>query len=63
MRNNKKFQKSSTDKVFAGVCGGLAEYFNINSFWIRLIWFLFCWFKGIGILIYVVFALIMPEEQ
>ncbi len=62
-RNKKKFQKSSSDKVFAGVCGGIAEYFNINSFWIRLIWFLICWFKGIGILIYLVFALIMPEEQ
>lgn len=36
----KKLMRSSTDKKIAGVCGGLAEYFEIDSTVIRLIWVL-----------------------
>ncbi|MCM3212943.1 PspC domain-containing protein [Niallia taxi] len=35
MRN--KLRKSATDKALAGVCGGIAEYFGISSFAVRLI--------------------------
>ena len=34
--NEKKLYKSSTDKKLAGVCGGIAEYFNIDSTLVRL---------------------------
>ena len=34
----KKLYKSSTDKKIAGVCGGIAEYFNIDSTLVRLAW-------------------------
>ena len=37
----KKFALSSTDKKIAGVCGGLAEYFNIDSLIIRVIFVVF----------------------
>lgn len=36
--NEKKLYKSSTDKKLAGVCGGIAEYFNIDSTLVRLGW-------------------------
>ena len=39
--NEKKLYKSSTDKKLAGVCGGIAEYFNIDSTLVRLGWVLF----------------------
>ena len=38
----KKLYKSSTDKKIAGVCGGIAEYFNIDSTLVRLAWVV-CW--------------------
>ena len=56
----KKLFKSTSDKKLCGVCGGIAENFNIDSTIVRLIWVLFSFFCGSGILAYIVAALIMP---
>ena len=45
----KKLYRSSTDKKIAGVCGGIAQYFNIDSTIIRLAFILFCLAGGSGI--------------
>ena len=60
--NEKKLYKSSTDKKLAGVCGGLAEYFNIDSTLVRLGWVVFGLLGGSGLLAYIIAALIMPEQ-
>ena len=60
--NEKKLYKSSTDKKLAGVCGGIAEYFNIDSTLVRLGWVVFCALGGSGLLAYIIAALIMPER-
>ena len=60
--NEKKLYKSSTDKKLAGVCGGLAEYFNIDSTLVRLGWVLFCALGGSGLLAYIIAALVMPDR-
>lgn len=59
-----KLVKSSTDKLVAGVCGGLARYFNIDATLVRL-GFAIAAVIGVGspILIYVVMALVMPDED
>ena len=57
----KKLYKSHTDRKICGVCGGIAEYFGIDSTIIRLIWALFILCFGTGILAYFLFALIMPD--
>ena len=59
--NNKKLYKSNTDKKLAGVCGGIAEYFNIDSTIVRLIWVLGFFAVGSGLLAYIICALIMPD--
>lgn len=57
----KKLYKSQTDKKLFGVCGGIAEYFNIDSTWVRLgLILLVCCF-GTGILAYIIAAIIMPD--
>lgn len=56
----KKLFKSDTDKKLCGVCGGIAEYFNIDSTIVRLIWVLFS-FWGPGVLAYIIAALVMPK--
>ncbi len=61
--NGKKLYKSERDKKIAGVCGGIAEYLNIDSTLIRLAWALFCLAGGSGIVIYIIAALIMPNES
>lgn len=59
---DKKLCKSATDKIISGVCGGLGEYFGINSTLIRLGFAVFCAAGGSGILLYIVAAIIMPSE-
>lgn len=59
----KKLRKSSTDRQVAGVCGGLAEYFNVDSTLVRVGYLIFTFF-GVGspLLLYFLLAMIMPEE-
>ena len=59
---NKKLYKSTKDKKLAGVCGGIAEYFGVDSVWIRLAWVLVSLCLGTGILAYIVCALIIPKH-
>lgn len=58
----KKLYKSNTDKKLAGVCGGLAEYLGIDSTIVRLILVLAVLFAGVGVLAYIIAALVMPEK-
>ena len=60
--NGKMLYKSATDKKIAGVCGGIAEYFNVDATLIRLAWVLFSLLGGSGLLAYIIAALIMPEQ-
>ena len=60
--SGKKLYKSSTDKKIAGVCGGIAEYFGIDSTLVRLGWVLFCALGGSGLLAYIIAALVMPDR-
>jgi len=60
--DEKKLYKSSTDKKLAGVCGGIAEYFNIDSTLVRLGWVVFSLLGGSGLLAYIIAAIIMPDR-
>ena len=60
--NEKKLYKSSTDTKLAGVCGGIAEYFNIDATLVRLGWVVFSLLGGSGLLAYIIAAIIMPER-
>jgi len=59
----KKLYKSEDDRKLFGVCGGIAEYFNIDPTVVRLIWVLSILFFGTGIIAYLIFALIMPQQS
>ena len=58
----KKLTRSREDKKLAGVCGGIAKYFGLDSNIIRLIWVLAVVFAGVGLLAYLICALLIPEE-
>ena len=60
---NKKLYKSKSNKKIAGVCGGLAEYLNIDATIVRLIWVLATLFVGCGILAYIIALIIMPQQS
>lgn len=58
----KRLYKSSTDKKLAGVCGGFAEYFGIDSTWVRIGYTFLAFFAGCGLLFYIICALVMPNK-
>ncbi|HLC69903.1 MAG TPA: PspC domain-containing protein [Patescibacteria group bacterium] len=60
----KKLYRSKTDRKIAGVCGGLAEYFDIDSTLCRLAYLFLLIITGVVpfVLLYIVAAIIMPEE-
>ncbi|WFD11275.1 PspC domain-containing protein [Tepidibacter hydrothermalis] len=60
---DKKVYRSIDDKVLAGVCGGLAKYFDIDSTIIRVLWILGFFAGGLGILAYIICAVIIPQES
>lgn len=61
---DKKLKRSSTNKVIAGVCGGVGEYFNIDPVVVRIVWVLLAFIPGgPGFLAYLICALIIPEDD
>lgn len=59
----RRLTKSSTNKILAGVCGGIGEYFDIDPTIVRLAFVFLAFFNGMGIVIYVILAVIMPSED
>ena len=57
----KQLTRSQTDRMIAGVAGGLAEYMNIDPVIVRLLFVLLILSTGWGILLYIILALLMPE--
>jgi phage shock protein C len=59
----KRLYRSSENRVLGGVCGGLGEYFNIDPVIIRLLFILFSFAYGIGILAYLIAWMIIPNPN
>ncbi len=59
----KKLYKSSNDKVLEGVCGGIGEYLDIDAVIVRLIWVLTTLVYGVGFILYIVAAIIIPKRS
>ena len=59
----KRLYKSYTDKRLAGVCGGIAQILGIDSTIVRGIWALFTLFLGVGLVIYILLAFLLPYSD
>lgn len=58
-----RLTKSRTDRVIDGVCGGLAEYFGVDSVIVRLAFVVLALINGAGILLYIILMIIMPRAE
>ena len=58
----KKLTKSSANKMIAGVCGGIAEYFSIDPTLVRLGFVALSFMFGGGLIAYIIAAIIIPDE-
>ncbi|OGT46422.1 MAG: hypothetical protein A3E83_06315 [Gammaproteobacteria bacterium RIFCSPHIGHO2_12_FULL_41_20] len=56
----KKLYRSRKERILAGICGGLAEYFGTDPTWVRLVFILFFFLGGCALLIYLLMWLIVP---
>lgn len=59
----KKIYRSRSQRVLAGVCGGFAEYFNVDPVLVRLVWILLALMGGAGILAYLLALFLIPDEE
>ena len=59
----KRLYRIEEGKKIAGVCGGVAEYFNIDPTVVRLVWALVSCFAGAGVIAYIAGAIIMPVKS
>ena len=57
----KRLYKSNTNKMVDGVCGGIAEYFDLDPTLVRLAWVLLCAVGCSGFLAYIIAAVVIPR--
>jgi phage shock protein C len=60
--SGKRLYRSRDDRMIAGVCGGLAEYFNIDPTIVRLVLLFLTLWGGGGVLVYVLSWIVIPEQ-
>ena len=60
---NKKLMRSKSSRMLAGVCGGVAAYFNMDPTIVRVIYVLLTLAGAAGLLIYLIMWLLIPEEK
>jgi phage shock protein C len=62
MNATRKLYRSKTNRKLAGVCGGLAEYFNLDATLIRILFVVLAVLGGSGLVIYVAMWIIVPKQ-
>ena len=58
----KRLYRSRDDRMIAGVCGGVAKYFDMDPTIVRIIFVLLIFANGLGILAYIIMAIVVPLE-
>ena len=58
----KKLYKSVKDRKLTGVCGGIAEYFDIDSSIVRIVWLVLILCAGTGLLAYIICAIVLDDN-
>ena len=59
---DKRLNKSNENRMIDGVCGGIAEYFNIDPTVVRVVWAVTSIFAFAGVVAYAVCAFVIPEK-
>lgn len=59
----KRLYRVEQGKMLCGVCGGIAEYFDLDPSLVRLGWIVFCALGGSGVLAYIIAAIVFPTKS
>lgn len=60
---DRKIYLSDTNRKIAGVCGGIVEYFGIDPVLVRILWLVFIFLDGFGLLAYIVAWIAIPRRS
>jgi phage shock protein C len=63
MTKKKLFRAREKDSMVAGVCAGLADYFDFDVTWVRLFWVFASLVWGAGVLVYLIFWVVVPRKN
>ncbi len=63
MGNKRLYRTEGPYKMLCGVCGGIAEYFDIDPTLVRVLWVIAFFFASFGFWAYVICAIIMPKKS
>ena len=63
MNETKKLYRIEQGKILAGVCGGVAEFFNIDPNLVRILWILLLFAGGMGFWVYLVCIFLLPRKS
>jgi phage shock protein C len=63
MEAPRKLYRSQSQRMLAGVCGGLAEYFNIDATVMRVLFLILAVFGGSGLVLYLVMWIVIPDAR
>lgn len=58
----KRLYRSNNEKIIAGVCGGIADHFEIDPIWVRLVFVLLTLLNGVGLILYLVLWILVPKN-
>ena len=58
----KRIYRSRQDRMVCGVCGGIAEYFDLDPSLVRLVWIIFSAMGGSGFIAYIIAAIVIPSR-
>lgn len=59
----KRLYRSRENRMLAGICGGLGEYFEVDPTFVRLLWVLAAFVAGGGILAYLIAWVVIPKRE
>jgi phage shock protein C len=59
-KNYARLYRSKKDRMIAGICGGLADYFHMDPTWVRLLFIIFLLVGGSAFLVYIIMWLVVP---
>ena len=62
MENKRRLYRPKSNRMIAGVCAGVGDYFGVDPTIVRLVWALLSLAYGVGVLGYIVAAVIIPEQ-
>ena len=59
----KLYRTAGREALLFGVCGGIAEYFNLDPTLVRVVMVLLMWFKGAALILYLIAAFLLPRKS